>query len=220
MVKLPDGVDDRTAAAVMLAGLTVWYLLRRTFPVEAGHTVLFHAAAGKVGSIAGQWLRHIGCTSIGTVGSEEKAELACRNGFGHVINYREQDFVEAVRGITGGKLCHVVYDSVGRDTFPGSLDCLRRRGMWVTFGQSSGPVPPLDTQMLLRKGSLFVTRPTLFHHVDERHERDEAVGELFAMLSQGHIEVRIGQTFALADAAEAHRALEGRRTTGATLLLP
>lgn len=220
LVRLPDGVDDRQAAASMLAGLTVWYLLRRTFSVEKEHTVLFHAAAGKVGTIAGQWLRHIGCNSIGTVGSPQKAELARQNGYRHVINYRETDFVEAVREITGGSLCHVAYDSVGRDTFPGSLDCLRRLGMWVTFGQSSGPLPLLDTSLLAAKGSLFVTRPTLFSYVAEREELENAAGELFAMMAAGHVSVPVRQTFALADAAEAHRALEGRRTLGATVLLP
>lgn len=220
VVRIPDGVDDRQAAASMLAGMTVWYLLKRTFRVEPRHTVLFHAAAGKVGSIAGQWLRHIGCTSIGTAGSEEKVGLARTNGYSHVIDYRQTDFVEAVREITGGRLCDVVYDSVGKDTFPGSLDCLRRRGMWVTFGQSSGPLPPLDTALLARKGSLFVTRPTLFSYIAERAELEEAAGELFEMIAAGHLSIPIQQTFALEDAAEAHRALEGRRTSGATILLP
>lgn len=220
LVKLPDGIDDTTAAAMMLKGMTAQYLLRRTFRVEKEHTVLFHAAAGKVGTIAGQWLRHIGCNSIGTVGSPQKAELARQNGYRHVINYRETDFVEAVREITGGSLCHVAYDSVGRDTFPGSLDCLRRLGMWVTFGQSSGPLPLLDTSLLAAKGSLFVTRPTLFSYVAEREELENAAGELFAMMAAGHVSVPVRQTFALADAAEAHRALEGRRTLGATVLLP
>lgn len=220
VVRIPDGVDDRQAAAAILAGMTVRYLLKQTFHVGADHVVLFHAASGKVGSIAGQWLRHIGCTSIGTVGSPEKARLARQNGYSHVIDYRQQDFVEAVREITGGRLCDVVYDSVGKDTFPGSLDCLRRRGMWVTFGQSSGPLPLLDTGLLARKGSLFVTRPTLFSYIVEREELEEAAGDLFAMIAEGHLTVPVQQTFALQDAAEAHRALEGRRTSGATLLLP
>src|SRR5690606_22398864 len=153
VVNLPDNVDDRAAAAVLLAGLTVWYLLRRTFPVKPEHTVLFHAAAGKVGLIAGQWLRHIGATSIGTAGGPDKVRLALDNGYDHVVDYRKDDFVKEVLRITDGKKCHVVYDSVGKDAFPASLDCLRKFGLWVSFGQSSGPVPPIETSLLSGKGS-------------------------------------------------------------------
>ena len=219
VVRIPDGVDDRSAAAVMLAGLTVWYLLRRTFRVEARHTVLFHAAAGKVGLLAGQWLAHLGARSIGTAGSPEKVRLALEHGYEHVIDYRAEDFVAEVRRITEGELCHVAYDSVGKDTFPGSLECLRRLGMWVTFGQSSGPVPPMTTAVL-SKGSLFATRPTLFDYVVDREDLLAGTGEMLGLVRDGILKVSINQTFALADVAEAHRALEGRRTTGATILVP
>lgn len=218
LVKVPDGISDEQAAAIMLAGMTVWYLLRRTFRVEKGNTILVHAAAGGVGLIAGQWASHIGATVIGTAGSAEKAELAKANGYDHVINYRTEDFVERVREITGGKLCDVVYDSVGKDTFPGSLDCIRPLGMWVSFGQSSGALPPVNLALLSQKGSLFATRPTLFTYIAERAELETAAGELFDLVGSGVIKVRVGQTFPLSDAAGAHRALEARKTTGATVL--
>lgn len=220
VVKIPADVDDRAAAAVMLAGLTVWYLLRRTFPVKPEHTVLFHAAAGKVGLIAGQWLRHIGATSIGTAGGPDKVRLALENGYDHVIDYRKDDFVAEVLRITDGKKCHVVYDSVGKDTFPASLDCLRKLGMWVSFGQSSGPVPPFETSLLAGKGSIFATRPTLFDYAAERADLVEGARALFELVGNGTIRPSINHTYPLAEAAQAHRALEGRRTTGATILLP
>lgn len=220
VVRLPDSVSDRQAAAAMLAGMTVWYLLRRTFKVERHHTVLFHAAAGKVGLIAGQWLRHIGATAIGTAGSPEKVAIARANGYDHVINYRDEDFVAAVREITGGKRCDVVYDSVGKDTFPGSLDCLRPFGMWVVVGQSSGPIPPFSISLLMQKGSLYATRPTLFTHIAERNVLEAAASELFERIADGSVTVPVNQTFSLEDAADAQRALESRRTTGATVLVP
>lgn len=170
LVKIPDAVDDVTAAAIMLKGMTAEYLLRRTFPVKAGDTILFHAAAGGVGLIAGPWARHLGATVIGTAGGPDKVALALGNGYHHVIDYRSQDFVAEVKAITGGRLCDVVYDSVGNDTFPGSLDCLRPRGMFVSFGQSSGPIPPFNLGLLSQKGSLFATRPSLFVYIARREE--------------------------------------------------
>jgi NADPH2:quinone reductase len=220
LVKLPDAVDDRTAAAMMLKGMTAQYLLRQTFRVRPEHTILFHAAAGGVGLIAGQWAKHLGCTVIGTVGSEDKAELARENGYTHVINYRTENFVERVKEITGGKGCDAVYDSIGKDTFMQSLDCLKRRGMAVLFGQSSGPVPPLDLNILNQKGSLYVTRPTLFAYSATRPELLATAGELLDLVAKGVIRIQINQEFPLAAAADAHRALESRATTGATVLIP
>ncbi len=220
LVKLPDGIDERTAASIMLKGMTTQYLLRRTFRVEPGHTILFHAAAGGVGLMACQWAAHLGATVIGTVGSEEKAELARAHGCHHVINYRREDFVARVKELTDGRGCDAVYDSVGKDAFPGSLDCLKPLGYWVLFGQSSGPVPPVDLGILAQKGSLYVTRPTLFVYVAKRADLEKTAQELFDVVSRGIVKVEINQTFPLAEAAEAHRALEGRQTTGATVLLP
>ncbi len=220
VVVLPDDIDDRTAAAAMLKGMTAQYLLHRTFAVGAGTTVLFHAAAGATGQIACQWAAALGATVIGTVGSEEKAEIARRSGCRHVINYRREDFAARVREITGGAGVDVVYDSVGRDTFAGSIDSLKRRGLLVSFGQSSGPVPPFTTQLLNQKGSLYVTRPTLAHYVATRDELDSTAADLFDALRRGIITVPVNRTFALRDVADAHRALEARETTGATVLLP
>lgn len=220
LVKIPDAIDFRTAAAMTLKGLTAQFLLRQTFPVQPGQTILFHAAAGGVGSIACQWANHLGATVIGTVGSQEKAELARAHGCHHVINYRAEDFVERVKEITGGRKCDVVYDSVGRDTFPGSLDCLRPMGMWVLFGQSSGPVPSLDISILAQKGALFATRPTLFVYAAKRENLETMAAELMEVVRGGHVKIEVNQEFRLADAAEAHRALEGRRTTGASVLIP
>lgn len=220
LVVIPDGVSDEQAAAMMLKGMTAEYLLRRTFPVKPGQTVLYHAAAGGVGLIFGQWARELGVTLIGTVGSEEKAELARAHGYDHVINYRDKDFVEEVKAITGGAKCDVVYDSVGKDTFPGSLDCLKLRGMFVTFGQSSGPIPPFNTAILAQKGSLYVTRPTLFQYIATRAELEESAGALFDMVKSGKVTIQINQRYDLADAAEAHADLEGRKTTGTTVLVP
>jgi NADPH2:quinone reductase len=220
LIAIPDGVDFRTAAAMTLKGLTAQFLLRQTFPVKKGHTILFHAAAGGVGSIACQWASHLGATVIGTVGSEEKAELARADGCHHVINYRTENFVERVREITGGEKCDVVYDSVGRDTFPGSLDCLKPMGMWVLFGQSSGTIQNFDLNILAQKGSLFCTRPTLFVYAAKRDALERMAAELMEVVRDGRVKIGVSQEFPLAEAAEAHRALEGRRTTGATVLVP
>jgi NADPH2:quinone reductase len=220
VVKLADGIDHETAAAMMLKGLTAQYLLRRTFPVKPGHAILFHAAAGGVGLIACQWAKHLGCTVIGTVGSRDKEALARENGCEHVIFYREEDFVARVREITGGALCDVVYDAVGRSTFPGSLDCLKPFGMFVSFGASSGPIEAFSISLLAQKGSLFATRPTLFTHIAKRETLDEMAGDLFAVVRDGHVKIPVHARMPLRDAAEAHRALQSRATTGATVLLP
>ncbi|WP_099866003.1 quinone oxidoreductase family protein [Pararhizobium haloflavum] len=220
LVKVPDEVSLETAAAMMLKGMTVEYLLNRTFPVKKGDTVLFHAAAGGVGLIAGQWAKSIGATIIGTVGSKEKAGLAIKAGYDHIINYRESDFVDEVRAITGGRGVDVVYDSVGKDTFPASLDCIRPRGMWVSFGQSSGPAVPLDINLLSKKGSLYATRPTLFAYVAAREELEASAAALFDKVRAGEVTIAINQRYRLADAAQAHRDLEARKTTGTTLLIP
>lgn len=220
LVRVPDGVSDEQAAALMLKGLTAEYLLRRTFVVKPGDTILFHAAAGGVGLIAGQWAKHLGAKTIGTVGSDEKAELARKYGYDHVINYRTTDFVAAVADLTNGAKCDVVYDSVGVDTFAGSLDCLKPRGLLALFGQSSGPVPAFNLALLAQKGSLYITRPTLFTYVAKRTDLESAAEALFSAVANGVIDVQINQRFALADAAKAHAALEGRATTGTTVLLP
>lgn len=220
LVKIPDGVLDEEAAGMMLKGMTAEYLLRQTFAVRPGHKVLYHAAAGGVGLIFGQWARHLGVDVIGTVGSAEKAELAKAHGYAHVVNYRETDFVRAVAEITGGEKCDVVYDSVGKDTFDGSLDCLKPRGMMVSFGQSSGAVPPFDVGVLSRKGSLFLTRPTLFAYIATRAELERSAAALFEVVRTGAVKIQINQRYPLAEAAQAHADLEGRRTTGTTVLIP
>ncbi len=220
LVKIPDGVSDEEAAGMMLKGMTAEYLLRRTFAVKPGDNVLYHAAAGGVGLIFGQWAKHLGVDVIGTVGSAEKAELARAHGYAHVVNYRETDFVKAVAEITGGRKCDVVYDSVGRDTFEGSLDCLRPRGMLVSFGQSSGAVPPFNLGILSQKGSLYLTRPTLFAYIASRAELEESAAALFDVVRSGAVKIRINQRYALADAGQAHADLEGRKTTGTTVLIP
>jgi NADPH2:quinone reductase len=220
LIKIPDAIDDKTAAAMMLKGMTARYLLRATYKIRPETTLLFHAAAGGVGLIAGQWARAIGATIIGTVGSPQKAELARANGYTHVIDYRSENFVERVKEITGGAGVDVVYDSVGKDTFPGSLDCLKPRGLWVSFGQSSGPVENLQLGILSQKGSLYATRPTLFNYVATRADLEATANELIEMVASGKVKIPVNQEFRLADAAEAHRALEGRKTTGASVLLP
>lgn len=220
VVKVPDGISDEQAAAMMLKGMTAEYLLRRTFKVKAGDTILFHAAAGGVGLILGQWAKHLGATVIGTASSSDKIELARAHGFDHVINYKEQDFVAGVAAITGGKKCDVVYDSVGNDTFPASLDCLRSLGMFVSFGQSSGPIPPFSMSLLAQKGSLFATRPTLFVYNAKREDLDASAAALFEVVLSGAVEIKINQRYALKDAGKAHSDLEGRRTTGTTILIP
>jgi NADPH2:quinone reductase len=220
LVKVPDGIDDQTAAAMMLQGMTTEYLLRRTFPVQAGQTILFHAAAGGVGLMACQWAKALGATVIGTVGSDEKAELARSHGCDHPIVYTREDFVERVREITGGAGVPVVYDSVGQDTLMRSLDCLSPRGMLVSFGQSSGKVDPMDLGILAPKGSLYVTRPTLMTYTATRADLEESSNALFAVVASGQVKIEVNQTFPLAEAGESHRALEGRQTTGSTVLLP
>ncbi|MFT4091692.1 MAG: quinone oxidoreductase [Asticcacaulis sp.] len=220
LVPLPDDISDEVAAAVLLKGLTAQFLLRRTFRVGPEHTILFHAAAGGVGLIAGQWARHLGATVIGTAGSPEKIELALKNGYDHVINYRTDDFTARVLELTKGRKVDVVYDSVGKDTFEGSLDVIKPRGLFVSFGQSSGPIPPFDIGILNAKGSLFATRPSIFGYNSERADLLVAADELFDMIRKGAIQVPVHQRFALKDARAAHEALEGRNTTGATLLIP
>ena len=220
LLKVPDGVTDEQAAAMMLKGLTAAYLLLRTYKVQKGETVLFHAAAGGVGLLFGQWAKHLGATVIGTAGSPDKVELALAHGFDHVIDYRKQDFVAEVNRLTDGRKCDVVYDSVGNDTFAGSLDCLRPLGMLVSFGQSSGPIPPFNLAVLSQKGSLFLTRPTLFSYIAKRSELESLSAALFDVVAKGIVDVKINQRFTLADAGKAHEALEARKTTGTTILVP
>ena len=220
LVKLPDGIDDETAAGMMLQGMTVRYLLRETYRCTAETTLLFHAAAGGVGLIACQWARVLGATMIGTVGSQEKAELAKANGCTHVINYRTEDFVARVKEITDGRGCDVVYDSIGKDTFPKSLDCLRPKGLWVSFGNASGPVPPFYLGLLSAKGSLFATRPSLMTYTARREDLVANAEELFALVASGAIKIEVSRTYPLREAAEAHRDLEARKTTGSIVLVP
>jgi len=219
VVTLPDAVSDQMAAALMLQGMTAEYLLRRTYRVQPGDTVLFHAAAGGVGQLACQWLKQIGATVIGTVGSDEKAELARAQGCGHTIVYGREDFVARVKEITDGKGVPVVYDSVGASTYEGSLDCLAPRGVLVLFGQASGPVPPFSLGLLAQKGSLYITRPTLMTYTASRADMVESSAALFDAVANG-LTVSINQTYPLKDAAQAHRDLEARKTTGSTILLP
>ena len=220
LVRLPDAVSDQQAAAMMLKGLTAHYLLRRTYRVQSGDTILIHAAAGGVGLIVCQWASHLGATVIGTVGSEEKAELARAHGCDHPILYRTENFVERVHELTAGERLPVVYDSVGRDTFQGSLECLRPRGMLVSFGQSSGPVPPFEMRELQVKGSLFLTRPSLGHYVATPEELLENSAELFDVVEKDAVKIDVRQTYPLEEAAQAHRDLEGRKTSGASVLIP
>ena len=218
LVKLPDAISSEHAAAMMLQGLTVEMLIRRVYAVKPGDTILVHAAAGGVGLILCQWAHALGATVIGTVGSDEKAELARAHGCDHPIVYTRQDFAAEVERITGGMKVPVVYDGVGRDTFMKSLDCLARRGMMVSFGNASGPVDPFEASVLAVKGSLFLTRPTLYDYVITREELEQAAAELFQVIQSGKVKVEVKQRFALKDAAEAHRALEARKTSGSTVL--
>jgi NADPH2:quinone reductase len=220
LVKLPDGVSERTAATLMLKGLTVQYLLRQTYPLKGGETILFHAAAGGIGLIACQWTRALGVTMIGTVGSDAKAATAREYGCAHTIVYTRENFVERVKQITAGKGVPVVYDSVGKDTFPASLDCLSPRGMLVTFGNSSGPIAAFDILLLSQKGSLYVTRPTLVTYTASRPALLAMAAEMFQLVQAGKIVNEARQTYSLKDAAQAHRDLEARKTTGSTLLIP
>ena len=220
VVKLPDSVDYDTAAAMMLKGMTVQYLLRRTFAVKPGDTILFHAAAGGVGLIATQWAKHLGATVIGTVGSQEKAELAKKNGCDHVILYREEDVAKRVREITKGEGVPVVYDGVGKATFQGSLDSLKPFGVLVSFGSASGPIEAFNLGILAQKGSLYVTRPTLMTHMAKRETLDEIAKNLFDVVSGGAVKIPIHSRRKLSEAEAVHRALEGRETTGATIMHP
>jgi NADPH2:quinone reductase len=218
LVKLPKGISADQAAGMMLQGMTAQMLLRSVFPVAEGDTILIHAAAGGVGLIMCQWAAALGATVIGTVGTEEKAELAREHGCAHPIVYSKQDFVAEVQRITGGEKLPVVYDSVGRDTFLKSLDCLKLRALMVSFGNASGPPEPIAPGLLAQKGSLYLTRPTLFHYIATRQQLEQSAGELFDMVSSGKVKVEVKQRFALKDAAEAQRALESRKTIGSTIL--
>ena len=220
LLKIPDGIDDRWAAGMMLKGLTVQYLIRRTYRVKQGETVLWHAAAGGVGLIACQWLKALGATVIGTVGSDEKAALAKAHGADHVIVYTRESFPERVREITGGKRVPVVYDSVGKTTFMGSLDCLQPLGLMVSFGNASGPVQGFELGILAQKGSLYVTRPTLVTYTEKREDLEAAAADLFQVVRSGKVKIDISGTYPLEEAARAHRDLEARKTTGSLVLLP
>jgi NADPH2:quinone reductase len=220
MIKLPEAIGDQQAAAMMLQGLTVQYLIRQTHRVAAGETVLLHAAAGGIGLIACQWLKHLGATVIGTVGSAEKAELATAHGCTHTINYREEDFVERVKELTGGAGVPVAYDGVGKDTFEGSLQCLAPLGLMALFGAASGPVPPFELGRLAPLGSLFITRPTLMTYSAKRADLEAMAAELFEVVMSGAVKIEVNQTYPLAETAQAHRDLEARKTTGSTVLLP
>jgi NADPH:quinone reductase len=219
-VKLPDKIGYEQAAAMMLKGMTTQYLLRRTHKVEKGENVLIHAAAGGVGLIACQWANHLGANVIGTVGSKEKAELAKKNGAHHVILYRDEDFVAKVKEITGGKLCDVVYDGVGKATFPASLDCIKPLGMFVSFGSASGQIEAFNINILQTKGSLFATRPTLNHYAARREDLLKTANDLFDVVASGAVKIPVNQKYPLKDAQKAHRDLEGRNTTGSTILVP
>lgn len=220
LVRLPDAISFDQAAAMMLQGMTAQYLLRRTYHVKPGDTILIHAAAGGVGLIVCQWAKALGATVIGTVGSDEKAALARAHGCDHPIVYTRERFVERVKDITGGEGVAVVYDSIGKDTFTDSLDCLRRLGMMVSFGNASGPIDQVKTADLVSRGSLFFTRPTLFNYTATRAELEATASDLFDVVVDGTVKVEVNQRYALADVAQAHRDLEGRKTTGSTLLIP
>jgi NADPH2:quinone reductase len=220
VVRLPEAINDEVAASIMLKGLTAQFLLRRTYKVGPETTLLFHAAAGGVGLIACQWAAALGATVIGTVGSAGKALIARAHGCAHVINYREEDFVTMVKAYTKGQGVDAVYDSVGKDTFPGSLDCLKPLGMWVSFGQASGPVPEFKITLLSQKGSLYATRPSLFHYTAARKDLVAGANELFEVVTSGKVKVSVNQTYPLNEAARAHADLEARLTTGSTVLLP
>jgi NADPH2:quinone reductase len=220
LVKIPDGVSDRQAAAMMLKGMTTQYLIRRTYKVQPGETVLFHAAAGGVGLIACQWLKALGATVVGTVGSDDKAELARAYGCDHTIIYTREDVAKRVREITGGAGVPVVYDTGGKSTFAASLDCLRPLGLLVSFGNASGPVPPFELSMLTQKGSLYITRPTLATYTATRSDLEATAQELFDVVSAGKVKVEIRHTYALKDAEQVHRDLEARKTTGSVVMIP
>ncbi len=219
-VKLPDNISYEQAAAMMLKGMTAQYLLNRTFKVKKVDIILVHAAAGGVGLILCQWANHLGATVIGTVGSKDKAELAKKNGAHHTILYRDEDFAARVKEITSGKLCDVVYDGIGNDTFPKSLDCIRPLGMFVSFGSASGPIKAFDINLLQHKGSLFATRPTLNHYAAKREDLVATANDLFNVVGSGAVKIPASHKYALKDAAQAHKDLEGRKTTGSVILVP
>jgi NADPH:quinone reductase len=220
LVKIPQGIDDQSAAAMMLKGMTAWYLCRRTYRVKKGDTVVVHAAAGGVGQILSQWTKSLGATVIGTVGSDEKAAIAKKAGCKHVIVTAREKTSERVKAITKGKGVPVVYDGVGKDTFMDSLDCLAPLGLMVSYGNASGAVPPFNAAILAQKGSLFLTRPTLVNYTAAREDLLTAARELFAVVKKGAVKIKVNQTYPLREAAQAHRDLEGRKTTGQTVLLP
>ncbi|MBL4741117.1 MAG: quinone oxidoreductase [Sneathiella sp.] len=217
LIKIPDSISDQTAAAMMLQGMTTEYLLQRTYQVKPGDTILFHAAAGGVGLMACQWAKHLGATVIGTVGSDEKAALAKKYGCDHTINYQKEDFVERVKEITDGKGVPVVYDGIGKDTFEKSLDCLQMRGLLVSYGNASGPVRDVDLAILTAKGSAYVTRPSLMAYTATRAELEQSSGDVIKLVESGTLSINIGQTYPLSEAVQAHRDLEGRKTTGSTV---
>ena len=219
-VKIPEGVDYKTAAAMMLQGMTVRYLIRKTYKVGPDTTLLWHAAAGGVGLIACQWAKHLGATIIGTAGSDEKCKLAKDAGATHTINYKTENFAARVKEITGGKMCDVVYDSVGKDTYPASLDCLKPLGLFVTFGNASGSIAGIDPGALAAKGSLYVTRPSLMSYVASRADLVETANDLFDVVKKGIVKIAVNHTYPLKEAAQAHRDLEARKTTGSIILLP
>src|SRR6266576_5013960 len=220
LVKLPDSISYEQAAGMMLKGMTVEYLLNRTFKVQKGMNVLIHAAAGGIGLIACQWANHLGANVIGTVGSKEKAELATKNVARHVILYRDEDFAAKVKEITGGKLCEVVYDGVGKATFPASLDCIKPLGIFVSFGSASGPIDAFNINLLQTKGSLFATRPTLNTYAAKREDLLAIANDLFDVVMSGAVKIPVNQKYPLKDAVKAHEDLEGRKTTGTSILLP
>ena len=220
LVKLPSSISYETGAAMMLQGMTVQYLLRRTYKIDKNTTLLMHAAAGGIGLIACQWAKHLGATVIGTAGSDEKCKLAKAAGATHVINYKTENFVERVKEITGGKKCDVVYDSIGKDTFPASLDCIKPRGLFVTFGNASGPIDAFNPGILNAKGSLYMTRPSLGAYTSTRADLVATANDLFEVVGSGAVKINVNHKYALKDAAQAHIDLEGRKTTGSIILLP
>ena len=220
VVKIPDGISDQQAASMMLKGMTAQYLLRQTYNVKKGDTILIHAAAGGVGLLVCQWANYLGARVIGTAGSQEKADLALANGAHDVILYREKDFAEEVAKLTNGQKCDVVYDAVGKDTYPGSLDCLKMRGLWVSYGQASGPIENFELAHLAQKGSLYATRPTLFNYIATPETLKTTANDLFDVVLKGVVKIEVSQSYALKDAAQAHIDLESRKTTGSTVLIP
>jgi NADPH:quinone reductase len=218
LLKLPDGIAYTTAAAMMLQGMTVRYLIKKTYKVGPGTTLLWHAAAGGVGLIASQWVKHLGGTMIATAGGPDKCKLARDHGATHAIDYASKDFVAEVKDITKGQMCDVVYDSIGKDTFPASLDCLKPLGLFVTFGNASGPIAAFNAGMLAAKGSLYMTRPTLGHYTSTRADLVETANDLFDVVNKGIVKINVNHTYALRDAAQCHRDLEGRKTTGSIVL--